>query len=248
MKGINKNKILAYIKQKGVVAPKELKKILDIKERAIFHQLHNLLKEGIIIKTGTVPKIFYSLKPMVIAKGWEWVKERQPAPLPEENYCYSRDVFQVRVEHLLADLTRTTNDANRSALISAVVGEIGNNSFDHNLGNWKDVPGIYFATDLQHRTIVLADRGQGVLATLKKVRPELKDPISALQVAFTEYITGRAPEQRGNGLKFVRKIIESHQLELEYYSGNAICAISQGKMEINISRESIEGTLAIIKF
>ena len=47
----------------------------------------------------------------------------------------------------------------------AVAGEIGNNSFDHNLGNWADMIGIFFYYDEKTHTIILADRGQGVLVT-----------------------------------------------------------------------------------
>ena len=33
-------------------------------------------------------------------------------------------------------------------LIVAVAGEIGNNSFDHNLGKWPDSPGVFFGFDV----------------------------------------------------------------------------------------------------
>ncbi len=83
------------------------------------------------------------------------------------------------------------------SLLVSVAGEIGNNSFDHNLGLWPDTPGVFFGYDLNKKQIVLADRGVGVLKTLKRVRPGLARDADALEVAFTEVISGRAPERQG---------------------------------------------------
>src|SRR5262249_41776164 len=53
----------------------------------------------------------------------------------------------------------------------------------------------------------IADRGQGIFHSLTKVHPIIKTEQAALKAAFEAIISGRAPEQRGNGLKFVRKTI-----------------------------------------
>ena len=69
---------------------------------------------------------------------------------------------------------------------------------------------------------IVADRGQGVLATLKQVLPDLKNDKEALLVAFTKNITGRAPERRGNGLKFVVRSLSQLKVEaFQYQSGVA---------------------------
>ena len=70
--------------------------------------------------------------------------------------------------------------------------------------------------------IVLADRGVGVLATLRRIRPKLETDGEALQVAFTEFITGRAPEHRGNGLKYVKDALAKSGASLTFQSGDAI--------------------------
>jgi len=57
----------------------------------------------------------------------------------------------------------------------------------------------------RHLWICIADRGQGIFQSLVKVHPELADEQAALHAAFETIISGRAPEQRGNGLKFVKK-------------------------------------------
>lgn len=98
---------------------------------------------------------------------------------------------------------------NSLSLLAAVVGEIGNNCFDHNLGQWRDQPGCWLGFDVTSGTarFWIADRGQGIRVSLARVLPDLKDDQEALEVAFRRVISGRAPERRGNGLKFVRSVI-----------------------------------------
>jgi len=169
---------------------------------------------------------------------------------PEQDvYCQTRDIFQARLEKLQSSLQRAVSSS-ATSLLSAVAGEIGNNSFDHNLGNWPDITGIYFSYDLGNRVIVLADRGQGILATLKRVRPALTNDGDALKVAFTETISGRFPEARGNGLKFVRDVIVENPFTLDFETGNAHLFLKENDKEIIITpaEQHIKGCLAIIRF
>jgi len=171
--------------------------------------------------------------------------------LPKANsYCENSDTFHVRLHRLEGELVDLLGDLNFPALITAVAGEIGNNSFDHNHGNWPDVRGIFFSADLQKRQIVLADRGQGILASLKRVRPELENDAQALKVAFTEIISGRAPEPRGNGLKFVYAVVRENPLRLAFQSGDARVSLNQDGPELAISHapKNIRGTFAVIKY
>jgi sensor histidine kinase regulating citrate/malate metabolism len=94
-------------------------------------------------------------------------------------------------------------------LVISIVGEVGNNSFDHNLGQWRDDPGCWLEWQVtgEWLWICIADRGQGVFRSLSQVDPTLQDDQTALLAAFEKNISGRAPEKRGNGLKFVRNII-----------------------------------------
>jgi hypothetical protein len=163
-------------------------------------------------------------------------------------YYQTRDVFQARHSRMINDLLLDKKIADDDAyIVAAIAGEIGNNSFDHNLGNWRDVPGIFFGYELSDNEIkiALADRGQGVLATLKKVKPELTNDKEALKVAFTERISGRAPENRGNGLKFVKENVESKKMHLEFHSGNAKAELDK-EIKITESDKIIQGCLAIL--
>lgn len=181
---------------------------------------------------------------------WEWMATN-PEKAREENeyYCPTRDVFQARVDRFTADLNRNNISEENAYIISAIAGEIGNNSFDHNLGKWPDVIGIFFGCENFDGKfkIILADRGQGILATLKKVKPELKNDSQSLETAFTERISGRMPERRGNGLKFVKENVEAKKMRLSFFSGNAQAELND-KMEIKKAERAIRGCLAILVF
>lgn len=182
-----------------------------------------------------------------VARKWaESITGETPSPAM---YCQTRDVFQARLEKLQSELSRIAQ-IEVISLITAVAGEIGNNSFDHNLGNWPDIPGIFFSYSLRDRKVVLADRGQGILTTLKRVRPELISSSEAIQVAFTETVSGRYPETRGNGLKFVRSIIIKHPFSLYFQTGDAELYLKQGDNDLAIqqAKVSIHGCFATISF
>jgi len=177
---------------------------------------------------------------------YEWVTvEAGNVDVSSEFYCATRDVFEARFGRMIRELFEKREDD--ASIVSAVVGEIANNSFDHNLGNWRDVPGIFFGYSFSEDKIeiVLADRGRGIFSTLKKVKPEIENDQEALTVAFTERISGRAPEKRGNGLKFVRENVQSKKMHLSFYSGKAKAELND-EMKIEENLENIGGCLVII--
>lgn len=180
----------------------------------------------------------------------EWAQSQDGFALdPHIYYCQTRDVFQSRLEALQFQLTKTSISDGIISLSIAVAGEIGNNSYDHNLGNWPDIMGIFFYYDEKNKTIILADRGQGILSTLKRVKPSLITSAQALKVAFTETISGRQTEARGNGLKFVRSVITGNPLSLDFQTGNAFLHIKQGDHQLFIQESdiTIRGCFATIK-
>lgn len=128
-----------------------------------------------------------------------------------EAVCATRDVFQARLDGMLRALLREGWPLDEASLLAAVLGELGNNSFDHNLGQWRDVPGCWFARSAAANgtTFCIADRGVGILATLSRADPTLATPEEAIEAAFARVLSGRTPERRGNGLKFVRSVINT---------------------------------------
>ena len=203
-----------------------------------------------IIQDSPVYKIIYELltekKMDIINQGYSWTTSIKSRDLSSDKYCPTRDIFSARLETILSKLKNIP--ANDSYLLIAIAGEIGNNSFDHNLGNWTDISGVFFSWDYQKKIIVLADRGQGVLATIKRAKPNTKDDNEALNVAFTQIISGRTPEQRGNGLKFVNKIIKENNWSLRFESGNASLEIKDKIMQIKKARQKTRGCFAVVKY
>jgi hypothetical protein len=186
----------------------------------------------------------------LFSQAFEWVSEEPGQEPKKELYCQNSSDLQFRVKKLENQLSEIESLQTTFSLIVAAIGEIGNNSFDHNLGNWPDIPGIFLGVDLAKRQIVLADRGQGILKTLKRVKPELRNDEEALKTAFTEIISGRAPEERGNGLKFVKKIIPLAHLSLFFQTGNATIQLTEKDSTIAPikSSRSFRGCLALLTF
>jgi hypothetical protein len=181
----------------------------------------------------------------ISAIAFSWLLGNDETEIPKMFYCQDSSIFQSRLERMQQEL----NNENVS-LLTAITGGIGNNSFDHNIGNWPKVPGIFFGYDINKKEIVLADRGQGLLKTLKRVKPELNNYQDAIRVAFTEIISGRAPEERGNGLKFVRRIVSANKINLFFQSGDYCLEMLKQKegMNINKSNNFLQECLAIIKY
>lgn len=179
---------------------------------------------------------------------YNWVQEH--AEIPEGYYCQNSAVFLARLTSFETALMKKPGFEKLFSIIVSIVGEIGNNSFDHNIGKWPDEPGIFFGYDIQKGIVALADRGLGVRETLRCVRPELASHVDALRVAFTEIISGRSPERRGNGLKFVREVVTEHPIDLFFTSGDAELRIQKPDKTLRITRSSIltYGCYATLQF
>lgn len=178
----------------------------------------------------------------------EWVFEG--VDIPQKLHSPTSAIFQARLTKMQGVMGLNNSVKELVPLIVAVTGEIGNNSFDHNIGNWPDIPGVFFGYDISKKQVVLADRGQGILKTLKRVRPSLDSDEEALKVAFTEVLSGRAPESRGNGLKFVKKVVTENLVGLSFKTGSAMLTLKRDGDDLNIKKleESFHGTLAVITF
>ncbi|MFA6098314.1 MAG: MerR family DNA-binding transcriptional regulator [Patescibacteria group bacterium] len=182
---------------------------------------------------------------------WAWATSAQPPKIPDEYYCGQSDRFTGRLEKMAAVLARAPGGQTEDmvSLLTQIAGEIGDNSFAHNIGNWPDLPGIFFAYDAIKRIIVLADRGQGVRATLQRVRPDISSDTEAVHIAFTETVSGRSPEKRGNGLKLVKRIAETNPIGLTFTSGVAQATIpAEGSLRVGMIDQNVRGVVAIITF
>lgn len=180
----------------------------------------------------------------------KWATNEFPATPRGDYYCETRNIFEGRLVRLQNELGKTAELENIFPLLVSVAGEIGNNSFDHNIGAWPDVPGVFLGYDLQRKRIVLADRGQGVLQTLRRVRPSLSTHEEALKVAFSEILSARSPESRGNGLKFVKKVVTQNPMTLLFQSGNTELFLQQNEPEpaILVIDSDFHGCIAILHY
>ena len=159
----------------------------------------------------------------------------------EEYFSNTRDVFTARLQSFILE--------SEKYLEAAVIGEIGNNTFDHNFGFNSDYPkGVYCNFVYEKKHVVLADFGKGVKQSLLAVVPSIKSDLEAVKIAFTERISGRSPEQRGNGLKFVSETIQQNDWHLYFQSGFGSCSIDKNGITFLERTNKLIGCLAIINF
>jgi len=130
---------------------------------------------------------------------------------------------------------------NDARLVVALIGELGNNVYDHNLGNWPtDISGCFITAQNYPQKkcleFVIGDPGIGFLGSLKANFPGLSDDISAIKHGLAGN-TGRINEDRGNGLKFIQN------WTLENFSGNIL--IHSGKGLVFLDKDKIEGKEAV---
>src|SRR3990167_2569108 len=178
----------------------------------------------------------------------EWIEDG--VEFPSRFYCQTSSIFNARLTKMEYALMQKPGFEKLYSLIVLIAGEIGDNSFAHNLGKWPDTPGIFFGFDVKKGIIVLADRGLGILETLRRVRPDLSTHVKAVEVAFTEFISGRTPEKRGNGLKLVREVVLTQPIDLFFVSGDAEVYLKGANKSFQVTRgpNVIRGCMAKINF
>ena len=75
----------------------------------------------------------------------------------------------------------------------------------------------------------------------------LKSNMEALRIAFTQIISGRAPEQRGNGLKFVLNYVVQIQWVMYFQSGDAYCLIDKSGYSFGSASQNYNGCFCILR-
>jgi hypothetical protein len=159
----------------------------------------------------------------------------------DEFFSKTRDVFMARMQSYIMETNKY--------LEAAIIGEIGNNTFDHNFIFEKKFPwGVYCNLSYKQKYTVLADYGMGVRQSLLSVLPLINSDFEAVKLAFTKRISGRSPEQRGNGLKFVSETIWQNHWHLYFQSGSGVCSIDGYKIEFSEKAPLVTGCLAILDF
>jgi hypothetical protein len=184
----------------------------------------------------------------LVQDAYLWAQSADPVEPPKEHYCGTRDVLSARLDRCRSDALRAGMPEEHSYLFRAILGEIGNNAYDHNLGAWPDLPGIQFLWNTRNGLFLssITDRGQGILTTLKQALPTLQTDEEALQAAFLKRISGRAPEKRGNGLKYVRSLLLADGIDLLFQSGTAQYHVTDKYEQWQSTKEAVPGCLVVV--
>lgn len=158
----------------------------------------------------------------------------------EENWASYKDIFEARLQAF--------NLQTEEWLLGAVIGEIGFNTFDHNFSfSSFEKKGLYCDFEYDLNTILMFDFGCGIKKSLSKVKVDLKSNMEALRIAFTQIISGRAPEQRGNGLKFVLNSVVQNQWDMYFQSGDAYCLIDKSGYSFGSASQNYNGCFCILR-
>ncbi|MEK7459646.1 MAG: hypothetical protein AAB636_01105 [Patescibacteria group bacterium] len=176
------------------------------------------------------------------------VPESENLNVQEIVHCRYNDEFSSRLgrfERMFKNFGLNEEDTKRALVI---VGELGNNVFDHNLGNWPtNFSGAIITAHNYPETkrieFVVGDAGVGFLGSLQNAFPNLSDDVEAIKKGLEGY-TGRVGENRGNGLKTIQDwTINNFHGMLTIHSGGGLVQVDENGIESkNTCR--ILGTLA----
>jgi hypothetical protein len=177
--------------------------------------------------------------------------ERENLNIHEIMHCSFRDELAGRLSSKIRLMFRDFGmNKEEEQRVTALVGELGNNVFDHNEGEWPTSfrGAIIIAQrypQLRKIEVVVADAGVGFLGSLKTYDPAPKDDVEAIKLGLLG-ITGRAGERRGNGLKTIQDwTINNFNGIVRIHSGNGLVVIDKGGQKIEVVNK-ILGTLAEI--
>ncbi len=176
------------------------------------------------------------------------VPERNNINIHEVMHCYYRDEFNARLSRFITmfmNFGLSESDAQRA---TALVGELGNNVFDHNLGNWPtDVSGCIIAAqhypNVHAIEIAVGDPGVGFSGSLIAAFPKISNDIEAIKLGLAGN-TGRMGEIRGNGLKLIQQwTLQNFAGKVMIHSGNGLVIVDKSGMK-DTKVNKILGTVA----
>ena len=183
------------------------------------------------------------------------INERENPRVQEILHCEFRDDFEgrlsSRIRRMFKEIGMNEFEGN---LATQLVGELGNNVFDHNSGSWPtDIQGAIILAQhnpkLKRIEVVVADPGIGFLKSLKVADPSLNNDIEAIQLGLSG-VTGRTGERRGNGLKTIQRwTIDKFDGIVKIHSGSGLVVVSKEGQETE-TVFPILGTLAsfVVKY
>ncbi len=185
------------------------------------------------------------LKPLAAIE----MNERDNPGVQEIIWCKYRDEFDARLKGgIRRMLIGFGMSGDAEAMTTALIGEMGNNVYDHNEGQWPtNIGGAFILAQyypkLRQAHVVVADPGIGFLGSLSPTNPEISNAVEAILLGLSG-VTGRVNEDRGNGLLLIQEwAVNKFRGEFRVQSGDGLVVVSG----VGKERESVHpvlGTLA----
>lgn len=166
------------------------------------------------------------------------IQEHSESDLQEElfqiqSYTYKPE-FYGRYESILAKLKHIGISDDTGMLIGSSLGEIVDNAFSHNIGQWSNDLGplviLLMQNNIQKRelTISICDFGIGFLQTIKHNYPKITTEAEAINLALKANVTGRPNQKGGNGLLFLQKnVFNGFKGTLSIRSTNTLIIVTE---------------------
>lgn len=176
------------------------------------------------------------------------VPEKENLNIQEIVHCLYRDEFNVRLEHFIAMFRNFGLSDQDSYLATGVVGELGNNVFDHNSFSWPtNISGsIIVAQNYPTKRcieVAIGDPGIGFRGSLAVAFPKLKSDVEAIKTGLAGN-SGRVGESRGNGLRLIQQwTTQNFSGTVMVQSGDGLVIVRKGQIE-DKEVQRIVGTLA----
>lgn len=158
--------------------------------------------------------------------------ERDSLNLHEILHCATSDEFSARLgrfDRMFHSFGLSDDLVKRATVL---LGELGNNAFDHNLGNWPtDVSGVFIAAQnypkLRQVEVAVGDPGVGFKTSLRNAFPDLPNDVEAIKKGLAGF-TGRIGEKRGNGLRVIQHwTVDNFSGTLHIRSGGGLVRVDK---------------------
>lgn len=161
------------------------------------------------------------------------INERENLNVQEILHCEFRDSFDARLSSRIKNMfTKIGMNEKEGSMATALVGELGNNVFDHNEGLWPtNVRGAIILAQnnptQKKIEVVVADPGVGFQRSLQLAKPFPKNDIEAIKLGLSG-VTGRIGEPRGNGLRVIQEwTIGKFYGIVKIHSGNGLVVVDK---------------------
>jgi hypothetical protein len=158
------------------------------------------------------------------------VNEKENLNIQEILHCHYGDEFNTTLGRFIKMFQNFGLSEQDARLATGVVGELGNNVFDHNSFSWPtQIVGSFIAAQSYPASkcieVAVGDPGVGFKGSLITAFPELKTDKEAIMKGLAGN-SGRVGEVRGNGLRLIQQwTINNFTGEVMIHSGDGLVVV-----------------------